>query len=115
VLEACATKPVTTALRTHALPALAHRPVFRDLVEGLLPDGGRRWFGVEHGGAVAMGVLFVSFLAVQFVKSRVWKLSPTMTKKDAKRLAGYETYVKEVKAVREELFKEYFKQIHDAA
>lgn len=115
VLEACATKPVTTALRTHALPALTHRPVFRDLVEGLLPDGGRRWFGVEHGGAVAMGVLFVSFLAVQFVKSRVWKLSPTMTKKDAKRLAGYETYVKEVKAVREELFKEYFKQIHDAA
>jgi hypothetical protein len=70
---------------------------------------------VDHGGAVAMGVLFVSFLVVQFVKSRVWKLSPTMTKKDAKRLAGYETYVKEVKAVREELFKEYFKQIHDAA
>ena len=45
----------------------------------------------------------------------MWKLSPTMTKKDAKRLAGYETYVREVKAVREELFKEYFKQIHDAA
>ena len=40
VLEACATKPVTTALRTHALPALAAQPVFRDLVEGLLPDGG---------------------------------------------------------------------------
>ena len=115
VLEACATKPVTTALRTHALPALATQPVFRDLVEGLLPDGGRRWFGVEHGGAMAMGVLAVTFLIIQFVKSRVWKLSPTMTKKDAKRLAGYETYVKEVKAVREELYKEYFKQIHDNA
>ncbi len=115
VLEACATKPVTTALRTHALPALAAQPVFRDLVEGLLPDGERRWFGVEHGGAMVMGVLAVTFLIIQFVKSRVWKLSPTMTKRDAKRLAGYETYVKEVKAVQEELYKEYFKQIHDNA
>ena len=32
-----------------------------------------------------------------------------MTSKDAKRLAGYGAYVKELGKVREELYKEYFK------
>lgn len=42
----------------------------------------------------------------------VWRLAPVMSRKEIKRINGYGTYVKELAKVREELYKEYFKQLH---
>jgi hypothetical protein len=46
---------------------------------------------------------------VEYVKRATWKFEPTMTKRDAKRMAGYRAYVQELGKVREELYREYFK------
>ena len=110
--EMCTLGPVATAVRTHVLPALGNgNPVLREVVEGLLPagDASQRWFGNARGGAYAVAFLLIVFAVLGWFKGVVWRLAPTMTSKDAKRLAGYGAYVKELGKVREELYKEYFK------
>ena len=63
----------------------------------------------RRGGAYAVAFLLIVFAVLGWFKGVVWRLAPTMTSKDAKRLAGYGAYVKELGKVREELYKEYFK------
>lgn len=108
-----------TAIREHLLPRLENQAVAKEVVEGLLPAApdaegapAPRWFGVPHAGAYAMGFLLTLYAALLYVKSVVWRLAPVMSKKELKRLSGYSGYVKELSKIREELYKEYFKQLH---
>ena len=122
VLETCAFGPVATAVREHVLPRVEGQAVVKEIVEGLLPgrpDGEgnpapARWFGIPHAGAYVMGFLLVAYFVLRYVQSVVWRLAPVMSKKEIKRLGSYLAYVKELSKIREELYKEYFKQLHNS-
>ena len=51
-------------------------------------------------------------MVLKYVQSTVWRLAPVLSKKEIKRLGSYLAYVKELSKIREELYKEYFKQLH---
>jgi hypothetical protein len=116
--ETFAFGPVTATVKNHLLPFARQRDhdVFEATLEAFLPDVDsttglmkKRWLGVPHGGAYAMLLLAAVLGFVEYVKRATWKFEPTMTKRDAKRMAGYRAYVQELGKVREELYREYFK------
>jgi len=88
-------------------------------VEGLLPaspdasgHSAAPWYGIPHAGAYILVFLMLMYAALLYVRGVVWRLWPIMTKKEIKRLAGYGVYVQELTKVREELYKDYFKQLN---
>ena len=116
--ETFAFGPVTATVANHLLP-LARKSeydVLEATLEAFMPEldasTGRakpRWLGVPHGGAYVLLVLTATLGFVEYVKRATWRFVPTMTKRDARRLAGYRAYVQELGKVREELYREYFK------
>ena len=102
-LEVCATPVIAGGLR-------ALFPQSPQLERLLLPQEGQvRWSGVKHGGAYALLALVALLVALEAAKRATWRFAPVMTKRDAKRMAGYRAYVQELGKVREELYREYFK------
>ena len=119
IMELCALGPVTTAVREHLLPRLQSQLVVKEIVEGLLPaspdasgHSAAPWYGIPHAGAYILVFLMLMYAALLYVRGVVWRLWPIMTKKEIKRLAGYGVYVQELTKVREELYKDYFKQLN---
>ncbi|EEH56763.1 uncharacterized protein MICPUCDRAFT_47608 [Micromonas pusilla CCMP1545] len=122
-LETFALRPVAVAMRVHALPRLSEDefPVARAVMTGLLPTevaegevAAKRWMGVENGGLYAMAWLSVAYVTLQVMKRKAWRgREARLTKREWKKLEGYRAYAIEVSAVREELYKEYFKQLHE--
>jgi hypothetical protein len=110
-------------MRVHALPRLSEDefPVARAVMTGLLPTevaegevAAKRWMGVENGGLYAMAWLSVAYVTLQVMKRKAWRgREARLTKREWKKLEGYRAYAIEVSAVREELYKEYFKQLHE--
>ena len=116
--ETFAFGPVTATVANHLLPfaRTSGHDVLEATLEAFMPDvdenTGRlkpRWLGVKHGGAYALLALVALLVALEAAKRATWRFAPVMTKRDAKRMAGYRAYVQELGKVREELYREYFK------
>jgi hypothetical protein len=116
--ESFAFGPVTAIAKNHLLPfsRRSNNDVLEATLVAFLPevnafDGALkpRWLGIPHGGAYVLFVLTLIIGLVEYVKRATWRFAAVMTKKDARRIASYEAYVKELGKVREELYKEYFK------
>lgn len=116
--ETFAFGPVTATVANHLLPLArkSEHDVLEATLEAFMPEldasTGRakpRWLGVPHGGAYVLLFLTATLGFVEYVKRATWRFAPTMTKRDARRLAGYRAYVQELGKVREELYREYFK------
>jgi len=108
------------ALEVFATPIIAHS--LRKLVprvpalESMLPqeDGEVRWSGIKHGGAYAFGSSLITYFIIQYTKYVVWRLHPLLTKKEHARLHQYKKYITSFLEIRDGLYREYFKQLHQS-
>lgn len=58
--------------------------------------------------------VLISFYLVLFITTKIiWKALPTLTKKEQQKIIDYKKYVKGMHKIRDDLYKEYFKQLNN--
>lgn len=76
-----------------------------------MPPRGGSLDMVTYGTAI--GILFVLYIIFSIATKVVWKAAPVLSRSEGTQLKHYKTHLESVLNLREGLYKEYFKQLHN--
>jgi len=107
------------AMEVCAMPLIAHSlrklsPRVPALGSMIPQEGELRWSGIKHGGAYALSACLITYFVIVYTKYVVWRLHPLLNKKEHARLQQYKKYIAGFLEIRDGLYREYFKQLHQS-